>query len=140
MGVLSGAELLFLGTDLNKECGKVGARLQPLPLTFSRTLSDRKWDYLDGLWRPSYLTVFLSVVFSPVLCGCGDESGLSAGAWVPAPCTTQVSTDQVWPFSLSSLPTIPSPYIHLFFSLRGSMCFLVTLWNIWALLADYRRQ
>ena len=40
--VLSGAELLFLGTDWNKECGTVGARLQPLPLTFSRSLSDRK--------------------------------------------------------------------------------------------------
>lgn len=132
MGTLSGAELLFLGTDSHKECGKVGARLQALPLTFSRTLSDRK--------RPSYLTVFLLVVFSPVLCGCGDESRLSAGAWVPAPCTTQVSTDQVWPFSLSSLPTTPSPYSTFLFFLRGSMWFWFTLWNIWALLADYSRQ
>lgn len=38
MGVLSGAELLFLGTDLNKECGKVGARLQPLPHSLSQEL------------------------------------------------------------------------------------------------------
>lgn len=34
-----------------------------------------------------------SLVFLSVFCGCRDESRVSAGAWVPAPRTTQVSTE-----------------------------------------------
>lgn len=54
---------------------------------------------------PEELTFSSSLVFLSVFRGCGDESGIAAGPWLPASCTAQVST--VMGSALCSLLAFP---------------------------------